>query len=164
MLQGVIMQGFIWGLWQIILCPPCFSSKGIYHMVGEERSGEDLNHLTKWYERSRCRNFMTSNMLGEKMLSWSEVSPSSCPLLGTWDFPTWWSSISGPLSLLCSCLCNCLWQYPSPGFTERKLWHKETERAVQGHTTRGQKVITNALDSWQKLKCPLIFLMFDKNL
>ena len=69
MLQGVIVQGFMWGFYEVILCPPCFSSKGVYHragdLLGEGRSGEGPNHMTKGYERSRCRNCTMSNVLGK---------------------------------------------------------------------------------------------------
>ena len=47
MLKGVVVQGLVWESCEAILCS---SSKGAYrttnNTLGEERSGEGLNHIT----------------------------------------------------------------------------------------------------------------------
>ena len=47
MLKGVVMQRLTRELYEAISGPPCSSLKGVHHMPGEERSGEDLNCMTR---------------------------------------------------------------------------------------------------------------------
>ena len=64
MIKGVVVQGLVWESCEIILWPPCSSSKGVYHMTsdkkwgGKVRRGSEL--YDQWYERSGGLNRLTS--------------------------------------------------------------------------------------------------------
>lgn len=68
--ERVLVQGLVWKSCEAVFQLPSSSPKGIYHvpsnMLGEERSGEGLSHVTSDVKGQGGLKCITSDMLGKE--------------------------------------------------------------------------------------------------